>query len=139
MHLHPTADLVLLEFAVNDGHGNPGSLASVEGIVRRATTMSSGRAALALVSWWDHWPGRDDNPEHTRAVSDSWRPEWENSAESKYDLVAQYYDVAALSLRNALLYEDLKNVSGFAFDDFADNWNRASLLCRLARTCAVQH
>ncbi len=61
--------MVLLEFSVNDGHGNPGSLASVEGIVRRISAERGGfpaRPALALVHWWDRWPGRDDNAEHKR-------------------------------------------------------------------------
>ncbi len=67
--LHPKADLVLLEFSVNDGHNNAGSMSSVEGIVRRISAERGGfaaRPAIAFVNWWDHWPGRNDNVERTR-------------------------------------------------------------------------
>lgn len=58
---------MLLEFAVNDGHNNPASLASAEGVVRRVSATHAGAPpAVALVNWWDHWPGWDDNPAKQR-------------------------------------------------------------------------
>jgi hypothetical protein len=65
-HLHPKADVVLLEFSVNDGHGNEGSTASVERIVRRVLHTRGGidaGPALLIVNWWDHWPRCVDNAE----------------------------------------------------------------------------
>jgi hypothetical protein len=53
-HLHPSADVVLLEFSVNDGHGNEGSTASIERIVRRVLHTRGGMDAgpsLLLVNW----------------------------------------------------------------------------------------
>jgi len=121
-----------MEFAVNDGHGNKGSVASVETIVRRITRDRGGfesRPALALVHWWDRWPGREEGREARGSSRAKWKPEWDGSAESQLAPLAQYYDVSSLSLRNALMYDDLRNVSGFSFDDFSDNWNHPNARC----------
>ena len=125
-HLHKEADLVLLEFAVNDGHGNQGTVASVETIVRRVTRERGGfgaRPAMALVHWYDRWPGREEGRESRNSSRAAWHPEWATSVEGMLGPLAQYYDIASISMRNALLYEDLRVVSGFAFDDFSNNWN----------------
>jgi hypothetical protein len=67
----------------------------------------------------------------------AWHAQWEGSAESVYAAVTQYYDLSALSLRDALMLEDLRNVSGFAFPDFSDNWNRACGAACSASACSA--
>ena len=117
---------MLLEFAVNDGHGNQGTVASVETIVRRVTRERGGfgaRPAMALVHWYDRWPGREEGPESRNSSRAAWHPEWATSVEGMLSPLAQYYDIASLSLRNALLYDDLRVVSGFEFSAFSNNWN----------------
>jgi hypothetical protein len=134
-HLHPSADLVLLEFSVNDGHGNLGSTANVERIVRRILHTRGGMdasPALLIVNWWDHWAGCTDNTakakdraSHTRGGRKSsaqtppadrnicffarnaakWQPMWERSSEAAFAAVAQYYDLSSVSLRDALMLE----------------------------------
>ena len=121
-HLHKEADLVLLEFAVNDGHNNQGTVASVETIVRRVTRERGGfgsRPAIALVHWYDRWPGREEGRESRGSSRSEWKPEWDKSVEGLLSPLSMYYVVASLSMRNALLYDDLRKVPGFAFDDFS--------------------
>jgi hypothetical protein len=123
---------VLLEFAVNDGHNNEGSLGSVEGIVRRITAQRGGgaaRAAIALVSWCaTHAPPLPtstrgcsrERPGTARALlrfdnwpqrpdrpphEAEWKVRWDHSAEDIFAEVTQYYDVSSLSLRDALMLE----------------------------------
>ncbi len=123
---------MLLEFAVNDGHNNEGSLGSVEGIVRRITAQRGGvaaRPAIALVSWCAprmrqrcpracgcsrerHGTARallrfDNWPQRPdRPPHEAeWKVRWDHSAEDIFAEVTQYYDVSSLSLRDALMLE----------------------------------
>ena len=117
---------MLLEFAVNDGHGNKGSLSSVETILRRVTYQRGGysaRPAIALVNWWDRWPGREDGPEARGRSRAEWTPKgYDVSFETVTSSLAHYYDVPSLSLRDALMQIDLQRVAGFSFEDFSENW-----------------
>ena len=117
--------------------------------MRRVTRERGGfgsRPAIALVHWYDRWPGREEGRESRGSSRAEWKPEWDKSVEGLLSPLSQYYDVASLvrelemampawadrrvlsvlhaqSMRNALLYDDLRKVPGFSFDDFSVNWN----------------
>ena len=119
-HMHPRSNLVLLEFAVNDGGSGPSGSETVIRRIRAASTTRTGPAIL-FVNYHDGWFGANG-----AGHGDVWKPRFfdaDHISEAVFNSVAQYYDVSSLSMRNALLVDDMRNVSGFNYATFANNWN----------------
>jgi hypothetical protein len=120
-------DLVLLDFAVNDFE-YPASLASFEALVRKLLWHGGGMEGeptptLLIASWWNNWPNR---PANDSAALHPWEPLWSPSTELSVNLVAQYYDVAATSMRDGVLFESLFNDPTFDFLTFTEGGNHPS-------------
>ena len=116
-HVHARSDLVLLEFAVNDGGSGP---SGPEGVVRRirASATTPTGPAILFVSYHDGWFGA-----HGEGHGNVWTPRMFDQPEEVFTAVSQWYDLSSLSMRNALMADDLRNVSGFSFADFSSGWN----------------
>jgi hypothetical protein len=108
-HLIPNADIVLMDFAVNDGKD---ALGSVEGIVRRVRHGAKGAGPVLLfVNWGHSWPGEPGKRE-------SWTPTPPES-ETMIESVSAYYDLPCISMRRALLADDLQSTPGSSYPDWA--------------------
>jgi UDP-glucose:glycoprotein glucosyltransferase len=116
-HIHPAADMVLIEFAVNGA-----SIKDTEGIVRRIMKAHGGLnydPLIVFVNFWNNWPGRND----TYALH-PWRSLIDqDDNESHITVVATYYDCVCLSMRYAYIFEDLHNISGFSYEDYINGGN----------------
>lgn len=123
-HLDEKADLILLDFAVNGAR-----IDEVEQIVRKILHphggMGDAAPAIVFVNYWNYWPGRDDEvgQMYNKRTGGRWLPaNWTHGAplednESNIDVVASYYDIPSLSLRTAIMYENINNASGFGWHD----------------------
>ena len=109
-HLASNASLILLDFSVNDGKD---ALGSVEGIVRRVRhqVKEGPGPVLMFVNWAHSWPGEPGKRE-------SWTPE-PPETEAMIESVAGYYDLPTVSMRRALLADDLRSTPGSSYADFA--------------------
>lgn len=75
-----SADIVFMEFSVNDAGGmNSQVLQQQEMIVRRLRSILP-NASLVFVNFWTHFP-----------VDNAWEPEWFASPEVQTTALAQYY------------------------------------------------
>ena len=116
-HVHANSNLVLLEFAVNDGGSGP---SGPEGVVRRirASATTNTGPAILFVSYHDGWFGAQG-----AGHGDVWLPRVFDQPEEAFTATAQWYDTASLSMRNALMADDLRNVPGFNYAEFSSGWN----------------
>ena len=120
-HVHPSADLVLLDFAVNGA-----SVRDTEGIVRRLLAAHGGLSYSPLiffVNFWNNWPGRNDE-----FTLQPWRSLIASSGllddnESHITVVATYYDCMCASMRYAYLFEDIHREPGFEYENYINGGN----------------
>lgn len=110
-HVHPNADLYLIDLAVN-GAG----LKDTEGIVRQLMHARGGVSHSPLiffVNFWNNWPGRNDE-----LAKKPWRTLIGDDDETHINTVAMYYDCMCASMRNAYMYEDMHNEPGFDYESY---------------------
>ncbi len=118
------AALVLLEFTVN-GLNSQASLAGMEGTVRRLLQRGNGSAvppALLLVDWFTRFPGiaRAHPGGPAPQASAGW---FTDTGAANSGPVGEYYDVPRVSMRSALLADDVAATPGLRFEDWGSDWS----------------
>jgi hypothetical protein len=128
-YAHATSDLLTMDFAVNDFGGAEGTASAGEAIIRRLArsphrdgNASAAAPAYVFVSWHADWAENAHRTAH-RPQPGAWAPVFFDSPEEGANALAQYYDVAHASLRNALFAENAKGTVNFSYDNFQYHGN----------------
>eukprot|EP00195_Chlamydomonas_chlamydogama_P012413 CAMPEP_0202908854 /NCGR_PEP_ID=MMETSP1392-20130828/47410_1 /ASSEMBLY_ACC=CAM_ASM_000868 /TAXON_ID=225041 /ORGANISM="Chlamydomonas chlamydogama, Strain SAG 11-48b" /LENGTH=503 /DNA_ID=CAMNT_0049598371 /DNA_START=225 /DNA_END=1732 /DNA_ORIENTATION=- len=128
-HVDPDVDLVVVEYSVNDGyvhsHLEHEQMYAYERVVRKlaqghiSATQRRGQdpPALMLLHNWrccrgDHVVISNNKTTVTPTLSHFYR-----NAEDHYNVLAQYYGLPSLSLRNALFHAAASSQQGFMVDE----------------------
>lgn len=130
----PTLALVFVEVAVNS---NQYDLAGVEGIVRgllgRRNAAQPEPIAIVFVDWHRRFPG------FLAQQGLPFQHEWLDGASRITSVVASYYDIPLVSMRSALLAEDMAGTAGLSWRDFGADWIHANDLGHQLISHAVLH
>lgn len=114
--LDPDVDLVFEEFATNDGHFTnieEPRTAAQERLMRKILNFPS-RPALVMLSFLQPCHAVREQT-HKHRVTPCY---FHQSPEDQYNVVAQYYDVAALSFRNMVWHMAHRNVTPWTWSDW---------------------
>jgi lysophospholipase L1-like esterase len=127
-YVHATSDVVTLDFAVNDFGGAAGTARSGEAVLRRLArsphrdaNASAAAPAFVFVSWHADWEENAHRTAHREPPI--WAPVFLDSPEEGANALAQYYDVAHVSLRDALFAANARRTANFSYDDWQYHGN----------------